>query len=137
MNNKALEWLQQWEKLINANDYENARPLFSPDVISFGTVAGFVSGLSELETRQWRKVWPTIKEFKFADPIILPTGEPAHSFVIISRWHSKGREADGGWYDRKGRATLVLRVEGRLLRCCHSHLSMEPGIPPLYNSSSS
>lgn len=137
MNGKALDWLRRWEELINAADYARARPLFSPDVVSFGTLAGSMTGLHELETRQWRKVWPTIRNFKFADPLMLPTGEPVHSVVIVSRWHSEGMAADGGWYDRKGRATLVLTVENSLLRCCHSHLSMEPGIPPLCDGPSS
>ena len=137
MNNKALEWLRQWENLINAADFESARPLFSPDVVSFGTLTGIMTGLDELETLQWREVWPTIKDFKFDDPMILLTGEPAHSAVIISLWHSKGKTIGGGWYDRKGRATLVLRLENSLLVCCHSHLSMDPGMPPLYKNPSS
>lgn len=131
MNDKALDWLQQWENMINATDFAGARLLFSPHVISFGTLTGFMSGLQELESRQWRKIWPTIKDFKFDDPMVLFNGELAHSAIIVSLWHSKGKASGGGWYDRKGRATLVLRLENNLLRCCHSHLSMEPGIPPL------
>lgn len=131
MNDKALEWLRQWEALINAADFAGARQLFSPDVVSFGTMTGFTTGLQELETRQWRKVWPNIKDFRFDDPAVLRTGEPAQSTVIISLWHSKGKTAGGGWHGRKGRATLVLRLENNVLVCCHSHLSMEPGMPPL------
>ena len=40
MNDKALEWLRQWENAINAADFAAARLLFSPDVVSFGTLAG-------------------------------------------------------------------------------------------------
>jgi ketosteroid isomerase-like protein len=131
MNDKALEWLRQWESMINAADFAGARQLFSPDVISFGTLTGSMAGLQDLETRQWRKVWPAIKDFRFDDPIVLLCGEPASPAIIVSLWHSKGKTSGGGWYDRKGRATLVLRPENNLLVCCHSHLSMEPGIPPL------
>jgi ketosteroid isomerase-like protein len=131
MNDKALDWLRQWENMINAADFAGARLLFSPDVISFGTLTGFMAGLQELETLQWRKIWPTLKDFKFDDPIILHASGPAPSAVIVSLWHSTGKTSGGDWYDRKGRATLVLRVENDLLRCCHSHLSMDPGIPPL------
>jgi ketosteroid isomerase-like protein len=131
MNDKALDWLRQWETMINAADFAGARLLFSPDVISFGTLTGFMAGLQELEALQWRRIWPTLKDFKFDDPIILRTSEPAPSAVIVSLWHSRGKTSGGDWYDRKGRATLVLRLENDLLRCCHSHLSMEPGIPPL------
>jgi ketosteroid isomerase-like protein len=129
MNDKALEWLRQWEIAINEEDFAAARRLFSPDVISFGTLAGFMASLQELETRQWRMVWPAIRNFKFDDPIVLPAGEHSLSALIVSLWHSKGKAADGGWYDRKGRATLVLRLQNGLLVCCHSHLSMDPGMP--------
>ena len=134
MNDKALEWLRQWEDAINAADFPAARLLFSCDVVSFGTLAGSTTGINELETRQWRKVWPTIKDFRFDNPIILVAGEPAPSTVIVSLWQSKGKTVEDGWYDRKGRATLVLRIENGLLRCCHSHLSMDQGIPPLYDN---
>jgi ketosteroid isomerase-like protein len=134
MNDKALEWLRQWESMINAADFAGARRLFSPDVISFGTLTGFMSGLQELEKLQWRKIWPTIKDFKFDHPVVVFSGEPAPSAVIVSLWHSKGKTGSGGWYDRKGRATLVLRLEMSRLRCCHSHLSMDPGIPPLWKT---
>lgn len=131
MNNKALAWLRQWESMINAADFVGARRLFSPDVVSFGTLTGSMTGLQELEDLQWRKIWPTIKDFKFDDPMVLFSGEPAPSAVIVSLWQSSGKTG-GGWYDRKGRATLVLRQENNLLVCCHSHLSMDPGIPPLW-----
>ena len=42
--------------------------LFSPDVVSFGTLTGFMSGLQELETLQWRKIWPTHKGFQIRRP---------------------------------------------------------------------
>ena len=132
MNDKALEWLRQWENAINAADFAAARLLFAPDVKSFGTLAGAMTGLQELEALQWRKVWPLIKDFRFDRPIVLLEGKAAHSAVILSLWHSKGKAGAGGWYDRKGRATLVLRLENGLLRCCHSHLSMDPGLPPLH-----
>lgn len=131
MNDKALAWLLQWEDAINACDFAGARLLFSPDVVSFGTLAGAMAGLQELEASQWRKVWPFIKDFKFDSPVVLLGGKPALSAVIVSLWHSKGKAGEGGWYDRKGRATLVLRLDNGLLRCCHSHLSMDPGLPPL------
>ena len=136
MNDKALEWLRQWETAINAADFAAARLLFSPDAVSFGTLAGSTTGLHELETLQWRKIWPTIKDFKFDGPLVLLTGEPTLSAVIVSLWHSKGKTLGGGWCDRKGRATLVLRIENGVLRCCHSHLSMEPGTPALFDGSS-
>lgn len=130
MNEKALEWLRQWEGLINAADFAEARRLFSHDVVSFGTFTGYMAGLQEIETLQWRKIWPTIKDFKFDNPKVLCNGEPGLSAVIVSLWHSLGKTSSG-WRDRTGRATLVLRLEKNQLVCCHSHLSMDPGIPAL------
>jgi len=128
-NERALEWLQQWEDLINAADFEGARRLFSPDVVSFGTLVSFMTGLQELEIKQWRNVWPKIKDFKFADSKVFPAGGQMSAVVVTCRWQSKGLAPDGSWYDRKGRATLVLSDENGQFRCCHSHLSLDPGVP--------
>ena len=128
MKSKVLQWLREWEVLINGQDFAKARTLFAEDVISFGTFSEILNGLSDLEARQWRVIWPTIAGFTFDDPQVVISGDTT---IVISLWHSKGKTRDDGWYDRKGRATLVLRQDGERLLCIHSHLSMEPGIPPL------
>lgn len=127
MNDRVLVWLRQWEDAINRVDYAAGRALFSPDVVSFGTLTGMMRGMDNLEAQQWRKIWPTIRDFHFVDPVVLFADE--RSAVIVSLWRSKGRTGDGGWYDRRGRATLALRTERGALVCCHSHLSMEQGVP--------
>lgn len=132
MKAPALQWLRKWESLINAQDFAQARSLFSKDVISFGTFAEILTGLDDLEARQWRKIWPTIAGFTFDDPHILVSEESPQTATVISLWHSQGKAGKNGFYQRRGRATLILRNEKGGLRCIHSHLSMEPGIPPLY-----
>jgi ketosteroid isomerase-like protein len=131
MKEKSLQWLKEWERLINEVDFAAARRLFSEHVVSFGTLAEVLRGLDELEHQQWRKIWPTIADFTFEGPNILTFDDAPGIASIIVLWHSKGRTKDGGWYPRKGRATLILKEEKSGLRCIHSHLSMEPGIPPL------
>jgi ketosteroid isomerase-like protein len=126
---EALEWLKEWERLINDVDFESARSLFADSVVSFGTVAEVLYGLDQLEAMQWRKIWPTIRDFKFEEPKILVFKPGLATLVVL--WHSRGKTKDGGWYRRKGRATLVLKKAKGSLRCIHSHLSMEPGIPAL------
>lgn len=126
---EALEWLKEWERLINDVDFESARSLFADSVVSFGTVAEVLYGLDQLEAMQWRKIWPTIRDFKFEEPKILVFKPGIATLVVL--WHSRGKTKDGGWYRRKGRATLVLKKARGSLRCIHSHLSMEPGIPAL------
>ncbi len=128
MRSKVLQWLRDWEVLINGQDFAKARPLFAKDVVSFGTFSEILTGLADLEARQWRVIWPTIAGFTFDDPKIVTSGDTT---IVISLWHSKGKTKDGSWYDRRGRCTLVLRQDGEKLVCIHSHLSMEPGIPPL------
>jgi ketosteroid isomerase-like protein len=128
---EALEWLKQWERLINEVDFKGARPLFAESVVSFGTFAEVLHGLDQLEALQWRKVWPTITEFRFEKPDILTFKDDPGIATLVVLWRSKGKNKNGGWYRRKGRATLVLKDGKDGLRCIHSHLSMEPGIPPI------
>jgi ketosteroid isomerase-like protein len=132
MKEEALRWLREWEALINAGDFARARSFFSADVVSFGTFAGMLIGLDDLEARQWREIWPTIADFTFEDPRILVSPGSPQMAIVIASWRSRGKDGDAGWYPRKGRATLVLKKEkDEPLRCIHSHLSMEPGIPAL------
>ena len=130
VQDKALKWLKEWEGLINRVDFAAARHMFADDVVSFGTFAEILHGLDDLEQRQWHKIWPTIADFTFEEPEILRSEDEAIAAIVVL-WHSKGKTGDGGWYPRKGRATLILKEEKGKLRCIHSHLSMEPGIPPL------
>lgn len=111
VEDRVRQWLREWEDLINAADFENARPLFSESVLSFGTLAEILYGRSELEALQWRKVWPAIADFRFERPQILQLGD---DIVVVSLWHSRGKAKDGGWYTRRGRATLVLKRERKM-----------------------
>ena len=128
---EALEWLKEWERLINEVDFKGARPLFAESVVSFGTFAEVLYGLDQLETLQWHKIWPIITDFKFEEPKILFFEDDPGTATLVVLWHSKGKTKKGGWYRRKGRATLVLKGGKDGLRCIHSHLSMEPGTLPL------
>lgn len=124
----SISWLGTWEQLINAGDYESARHLFAPDVVAFGSLAQTMNGLDALEQEQWRKIWGTIRDFAFEAPVHLSACDNASTLAL--RWHSQGMTEDGGWYQRRGRCTLVLERRGRGLVCTHSHFSMDPGIPP-------
>jgi ketosteroid isomerase-like protein len=132
MKAEVLQWLRRWERLINSQNFAEARSLFAKDVVSFGTLAEILTGLDDLEARQWRRIWPTIAGFTFDDPLVLVSEESPRMATVISLWHSQGKKGKDGFYQRRGRATLILRSEKDGLRCIHSHLSMEPGIPPLH-----
>lgn len=129
MEMKAREWLEQWQNFINASDFLGAREMFSENVTAFGTVAGSVQGLNELEARQWRIVWPRIKNFRFGTPVVVTSTATTHGLAIT--WSSLGVAASGRLYPRSGRATLLLQDMGGHLVCVHSHFSMEPGAPAL------
>lgn len=123
----SASWLRTWESLINIGDYESARRLFAPDVVAFGSLAQTMSGLDALEQEQWRRIWGTIRDFAFAAPVHLSATDETTTLAL--RWSSEGMTEDGGWYERRGRCTLVLERRGRGLVCTHSHFSMDPGIP--------
>jgi ketosteroid isomerase-like protein len=124
-------WLATWQGFINEKDYEHARALFAGEVVAFGTVTGYMKGIVELEERQWRQVWHRIEDFVFDTATLTVVGDTSSSTVTaVCLWNSLGK-APQGWYERRGRVTLVLRKTDDRLECIHSHFSMEPGIPAL------
>lgn len=128
-------WLDRWRDLIVARDYVEARSLFAPDVVAYGTVTGYMRGLDELERRQWRQVWGRTKDFAFCKETLFIVGAGATAATVGCLWQSSGMTQQD-WYARRGRMTLVLERREVGLVCVHSHLSMEPGIPPLDPASS-
>jgi ketosteroid isomerase-like protein len=124
-------WMRRWESLINAGDIETARPMFDPGVIAFGSMTAIMDGRDALIERQWSQMWPRLKDFAFAyDRARILDGEGDRTVSVAVPWTSLGRKGDG-WYERRGRCTLVLRRRGDDFVCIHSHFSMEPGIPPV------
>jgi ketosteroid isomerase-like protein len=124
-------WMQRWQELINGGDIETARPMFDTAVVAYGSLTAVMHGRDELIAGQWSRMWPRLRDFVFDFNRMHILGNPADSIVAVAvPWQSLGRKGNG-WYDRRGRCTLVLRRSGDGLRCVHSHFSMEPGIPPI------
>ena len=123
-------WVAEWQALVRARDFDGARDLFDHEVLGFGTVADGVRGLDELVDRQWRATWPYIEDFTFeldAGRIsIAPDGLLAY---VATPWHSKGIRADGGVFDRGGRATIVLARKDvqEPWKAVHTHVSLNRG----------
>ena len=127
----VLAWLHQWQGFINSGDVEAARPMFDAGVVAYGSLTAVMDGRDELIAGQWSRMWPRLRDFAFDFDRLHILGHPADSIVAIAApWHSLGRKANG-WYERRGRCTLVLKRSGDDLRCVHSHFSMDPGIPPI------
>ena len=127
-------WFEEWGECIASLDFARARTLFAPDVVGFGTYSDFLSGIDDLEGRQWRMVWPAISAFRFdvaglwAE--VSPDRRLGHAAV---GWTSKGTEPDGKRFPRPGRCTVTLRRENPASRWrgTHTHFSLVRGTPPV------
>ncbi|MCC6629321.1 MAG: nuclear transport factor 2 family protein [Chloroflexi bacterium] len=119
------QWLVDFSAAVRAVDYERGMTMFAPDVVGFGTYASMLEGLEPLVAGQWRNIWGVTRGFAFRLEQV-HCGVDGDLAWVAAPWDSQGRTAGGDWYDRPGRATLVLqRRDGRWL-CIHSHLSLYP-----------
>lgn len=123
------DWFDMLNRCCVAVDYQSARAIFAPDVISFGTRAEVVSGLDRLEEEQWRGIWPNITDFKI-DLATVRAGGSGDVAWGVAVWTSTGYDEAGVGFARPGRATVVLRRSGTKWLCAHSHFSLKPGTPP-------
>jgi ketosteroid isomerase-like protein len=123
------EWMASWGDEVATVRMDQALERFDPGVVGFGTAADIVHGIDALHAHQWASVWPSIRGFAFdvarLEVLASPDGCQA---VAIAPWSSQGRAADGSWFDRPGRATVVLRRdgEGHPWRGVHTHFSLVP-----------
>ncbi len=118
-------WFLELQECVRAVDFERARRLFDPQVVSFGTVAGIVRGLAALEEHQWRRVWPSIRDFTFDLESLVWDAEGEMAWAV-ALWTSTGFDAEGWPYHRPGRATVVLRRRHGTWRAVHTHFSLIP-----------
>ena len=103
-------WFQKWEMFVVDCDFKSARNLFENEVVSFGTWMNVVQGLNELETKQWKNIWPTIDNFRFLTDTLFIQISPDRLFVnSVLRWESLGFDIEGTSFKRTGRATVVLK----------------------------
>lgn len=119
------EWLRAFAARVRAVDYEGGKTFCAPDMIAFGTYAGMVEGLDAIVDAQWRKIWPTIREFSIrADEA--RGAIRGDSAWVAAPWDSLGTNTDGSTYPRPGRMTITFtRRDGRWL-ARHTHVSLVP-----------
>jgi ketosteroid isomerase-like protein len=118
-------WLETFAAAVRAVDYERGMTLFAPEAVAFGTYAGMLRGLPNLVAGQWRNIWGVTRGFTFRLDE-LSGGISGELAWVAVPWDSQGRTEAGEWYDRPGRATLILeRRSGRWL-AVHSHFSLYP-----------
>ena len=124
LEQKAVNWLNDFAKCVREVDYESGRKLCLENIVSYGTVAGAVRGLDNLVERQWMKIWPNTEGFHFLTEGIDVWGEGV--LAIGVEWQSTGIGVNGTRFDRRGRSSIVLtEVEGSLF-ASHTHFSAIP-----------
>ena len=119
------EWLRAWQACVRAVDFAAGRTLCADDIVAFGTVAPFVTGLDVVEREQWRNVWPVIRDFTI-DVDSARGAVAGGRGWLAAVWDSRGRRPDGTWFPRPGRCTIAFeRRDGRWL-ATHTPFSLVP-----------
>lgn len=119
------QWLQEFDALVRAVDFETARNYFTEDAVGFGTYGVMLHGRADLEKGQWRNIWPNIRDFRFRVDQ-MACGREGDLAWIAALWDSTGTRPDGSTFDRPGRATFILRREDGRWRAAHTHFSLYP-----------
>ncbi len=102
-------WFQRLQLHVQTVDFAGARPLFSEDLITFGSFNPFTLGREATEEEQWRTVWGRIDRFRWRlnDLRTIISGGRCMA-VGMAVFDSTGYSEDGIPYERPGRATVVL-----------------------------
>lgn len=126
------DWFSQWSALVAAVDFVPARDLFDDGVVGFGTFQHHVHGLQALEADQWRRVWPTIEDFRFQTETLVAEVSPDRLMAFGAlMWSSTGLAEDGSRFDRPGRCTVVMKRSSVMApwKGIHTHFSLGRGVP--------
>jgi ketosteroid isomerase-like protein len=124
---EILAWLDRFAAAVRAVDLTAGRAMFAPEVIAFGTVGARLVGREDLVDRQWRQIWPITRGFRY-DLERVHCGASGELAWAAAPWTSQGLR-DGVAFDRRGRASFVLRREGDAWLAIHSHHSLDPPAP--------
>lgn len=122
------EWFERLGEYCEAEEYQSARAIVSPDVVSFGTKAELVAGLDTLQHDQWEGIWPYIEDFGFDTGQLHVDGEGDLGWGTAI-WTSTGFDEEGTPFHRPGRATVVIERSQGVWRAIHTHFSLFPGTP--------
>jgi len=119
------DWLRQLQACVRGQDFAAGRALCAPELLAFGTKAEMVEGVDQVMERQWREVWPRIREFTI-DADKARGAIHANQGWVATRWDSLGVRPDGSTFPRPGRLTILFaRRAGRWLGT-HTHFSLSP-----------
>lgn len=118
-------WMETFAAYVRAQDFDGARPMIAPEVISFGTKANIVEGREHLITQQWRHIWPVTEGFAFERDTFHWQGAGDIAWAVAT-WTSRGFRLDGTPFPRPGRATLTFTRRNGEWLATHTHLSLFP-----------
>jgi len=112
-DSSVRDWLASWQTFIRARDFDQARRLFMPGVLGFGSVATVAGSLDDLEGAQWRRVWPKLGSFAFQDEHLAVTVSSDRLLAAVavtwaSTWTDETPDHAPVQRPRPGRATIVL-----------------------------
>ena len=118
-------WLTAWHTAVQNRDFETGKKMCDPNMVAFGTVAEFVTGIENIKKAQWEHVWPNTSGFTI--DVANARGEILgdHAWAAAT-WDSRGYRPDGTPFPRPGRCTIIfVQKEGRWL-ATHTHFSLSP-----------
>ena len=126
-------WFDRWGAHVAAKEFTPARDLFGAEALGFGTWMDYVDGLDALEAKQWRSVWPTIRDFyhRTDDSLQVSVSPDRLHAVGLVLWTSTGFDESGASFERPGRTTAVFVRDAVAddWRCIHTHVSLARGVP--------
>ncbi len=118
-------WLRLFAVAVRARDFASGRKMFDDGVISFGTVCFSAENLDALAQQQWRLIWLNTTDFDFEYDSARAVVDERLA-IVIATWQSTGHDREQKPYERRGRATIVLRKDGAGWRAIHTHFSLAP-----------
>jgi ketosteroid isomerase-like protein len=121
----VADWLRRFSQAVRDQNFVAGRELFANNTVSFGTICFRAETLAELESRQWRMVWPNTSSFDFEYGSAVGSVE-GNQAVVLANWTSQTRQPENNPIKRRGRATIVLRRTGSQWQSIHTHFSLTP-----------
>lgn len=129
---RVKAWFERLSEYVRAVDYEGARPLFTENMIAFGTFENFITDRDRVEQAQWRNVWGVTSGFRYRSGDIRAIVSADRLTAIgMAVFDSTGYHPDGTPYARPGRTTAAFsrRVVGEDWVADHTHMSLFRDVP--------
>ena len=125
-------WIDRFSGHVASLEFASAAAMMDPEVVSFSTFHDIVVGVEQFVDAQWRKVWPTIDDFRLESENMHATVSPDRCMAAVAvTWTSVGFTESQQPFDRPGRCTFVLARDGvdEPWRGVQGHFSLYRGVP--------